>query len=122
HFVRVAPDEVSISHPDAVRKVFLAPLTKGYWYAGFTIPDWRYVSPMSILDPRAKMELSKALSPGYALSNVLQSEEAVGRLIERLMNWMDVFARDGKPMDLDEYLSYTTLDIVGEVVFSKPFG
>lgn len=67
HFVRLAPDEVSVAHPDAVRKLFLAPLTKGYWYAGFTIPDWRYVSPMSIVDPRAKMELSKALSPGYAL-------------------------------------------------------
>ncbi|WYZ36363.1 hypothetical protein EsH8_XIII_000015 [Colletotrichum jinshuiense] len=122
HFVRLAPDEVSVAHPDAVHKLFLAPLTKGYWYAGFTIPDWRYVSPMAIVDPRAKIELSKALSPGYALSNVLQSEEAVGRLIERLMDWMDVFARDGTPMALDKYLSYTTLDIVGEVVFSKPFG
>lgn len=66
-FVRVAPDEVSVGHPDAVRKLFLAPLTKGYWYAGIAIPDWRYVSPMAILEPRAKMELSKALSPGYAL-------------------------------------------------------
>lgn len=52
----------------------------------------------------------------------MQSEEAVGRLIERLMDWMDVFARDGTPMALDKYLSFTTLDIVGEVVFSKPFG
>lgn len=50
-----------------MRKLFLAPLTKGYWYAGIAIPDWRYVSPMAILEPRAKMELSKALSPGYAL-------------------------------------------------------
>ena len=52
----------------------------------------------------------------------MQSEEAIGRLIERLMEWMDVFARDGTPMELDKYLSYTALDIVGEVVFSKPFG
>lgn len=50
-----------------MRKLLLAPLAKGYWYAGIAIPDWRYVSPMSIVDPRAKMELSKALSPGYAL-------------------------------------------------------
>lgn len=38
------------------------------------------------------------------------------------MEWMDAFARDGTPMELDKYLTYTALDIVGEVVFSKPFG
>lgn len=55
-------------------------------------------------------------------ANVLKSEEAVGQLIEQLMEWMDTFARDGTPMALDKYLTYTALDIVGEVVFSKPFG
>lgn len=29
HFVRIAPDEVSFSHPDALKKILLAPLRKG---------------------------------------------------------------------------------------------
>lgn len=28
HFVRIADDEVSVSHPDAVRKLLLAPVPK----------------------------------------------------------------------------------------------
>lgn len=41
---------------------------KSYWYSGTTIPDYRYIAPMSICDPKAKIALSKALSPGYSQS------------------------------------------------------
>lgn len=88
HFVRIADDEVSVSHPDAVRKLLLAPVPKvriypppdllayhklminikSYWYSGTTIPDYRYIAPMSICDPKAKIALSKVLSPGYSQS------------------------------------------------------
>lgn len=45
HFVRIAPNEVSISHPDAIRKVLLAPLRKGDWYKIVHFPDSRYKNP-----------------------------------------------------------------------------
>jgi hypothetical protein len=28
HFVRIAPNEVSVSHPDSISKILLAPLAK----------------------------------------------------------------------------------------------
>lgn len=122
HFVRIADDEVSVSHPDAVRKLLLAPVPKGYWYKGTTIPDYRYVAPMAICDPKAKISLSKALSPGYSQSNVLQYEPYITRTIQNLLDWMKQYSQSKAPMSLDDFFAYTTFDVVGEVVFARPFG
>lgn len=73
HFVRISYDEVSVSHPDAVRKLLLAPVPKGYWYKGAALPDYRFIAPFSITDPKAKVELSKALSPPYSQSETSRS-------------------------------------------------
>ncbi|KAB5536420.1 cytochrome P450 [Coniochaeta sp. 2T2.1] len=77
---------------------------------------------MSTIDLRKKVERSKNLSPAYSLSNVIQSEHAVTRTIEMLLDWMDQYAEEQKPMDLDKFFTFTAFDIVGEVIFSKQFG
>lgn len=86
------------------------------------MPDWRYQTPMSTRDPKDKIERSKAFASGYALSNVVKYEEAIDRVIEKLLGWVDSYAGTGKPMALDEFISFTTLDVVGEVLLSKSFG
>lgn len=45
HFVRIAPDEVSTSHPDALKAVLLSPLPKGSWYKIVHFPDRRFRNP-----------------------------------------------------------------------------
>ncbi|RYO98648.1 hypothetical protein DL766_001052 [Monosporascus sp. MC13-8B] len=111
HFVRIADDEVSVSHPDG-----------GYWYAGVRNPDYRFIAPFTVTDPKAKMELSKMLSSGFTLSNILQSEEAVDRTVEYLLGWLGKYSETQQPIELDLFLRYTVFDLLGEVVFSKPFG
>ncbi|KAG6356381.1 hypothetical protein INS49_015769 [Diaporthe citri] len=122
HFVRLANNEVSVSHPDAIRRVLLAPLKKGDMYKMSTFPDWRYQNPMSIVDPKRKVELSKQFASGYTLTNALKSEEAMDGLVVRLLEWMDTFAASQEPMELDRYVTFLTFDMLGEVLFSKPFG
>ncbi|ORY63884.1 cytochrome P450 [Pseudomassariella vexata] len=122
HFVRIAPNEVSVSHPDGPRLLLLAPLRKGNWYTLFALPDWRFQNPMSTLDPKEKVERSKWLSSGYSLSNILKSEEYIDKNIAHLQDWMDKYAADHKPMHLDKFLSYTVFDNTGEALFSEPFG
>lgn len=122
HFVRVAPNEVSVSHPEAVRKILGAPLHKGSWYKVIAFPDGRFENPMSATDPKVKNELSKHLAPAYTLSNLLQNESNISQTIELLLGWLDKFSASGTPIDLDKYFTFTTSDVVGEAVFSKPFG
>ncbi|KAJ0109101.1 cytochrome P450 [Diaporthe amygdali] len=109
HFVRISYDEKLI-------------VIKGYWYKGTTIPDYRYIAPMSVCDPKAKIALSKALSPGYSQSNVLQYEPYITRTIAHFLDWMDKYAQNRAPMNLNDFFAYATFDVIGEVVFARPFG
>ncbi|KAK4446506.1 cytochrome P450 [Podospora aff. communis PSN243] len=122
HFVRIAPDEVSISHPDAVRKVLQASLHKGFWYKVIAFPDGRFQNPMSATDPAVKNELSRHLAPAYTLTNLIQSENSIGETIDLLCGWLDKFSTSRDPVDLDKFFTFTTSDVIGETIFSKQFG
>ncbi|KAH8680550.1 cytochrome P450 [Xylariales sp. PMI_506] len=122
HFVRIGPNEVSVTHPEVIKKMILTPQLKGHWYKMMRFPDWRFRTPMSVLEPRAKVELSKQLASAYAMTNVIKSEEHITVQIEGLLQWLDKYANSHEPMDLAKFFTFTAFDIVGEVVFSKPFG
>lgn len=91
-------------------------------YKMSTFPDWRFQNPMSTTDPKRKVELSKQFASGYTLSNALQAEESINGVMVQLLGWMDKFAMSNKPMALDRYVTFMTFDLLGEVLFSKPFG
>lgn len=121
-FVRIAPNEISVCHPEAPKKLLLAHIKKGPWYKVTAVPDWRFQSPFSILDPKEKMQKTKNLAQGYAHTNILQSEYLMDATFSQLMDWMDKYAEEGKPMELNKWFTYAAADVVGEVVFSRPFG
>ncbi|KAK4227121.1 benzoate 4-monooxygenase cytochrome P450 [Podospora fimiseda] len=122
HFVRIAPNEVSVSHADGPRKILAAPLHKGSWYKVVTFPDARFPNTMGVTDPAVKNELSRHIAPAYTLSNLLRSEEAIGLTADLLFTWFDKFAASKEPVDLDKFFTFATSDVIGEVIFSKPFG
>ncbi|KAK8014602.1 hypothetical protein PG990_007898 [Apiospora arundinis] len=122
HFVRMAHDEVSVSHPGAIKALLLATLPKGQWYAIVAFPDYTFYTPFSMLDPKNKHECAKYLGAGYLLHNVLKSEPAMDASMRKLFGWMNKFANDKRPMNLDEFFTFVAFDITGEVVFSRPFG
>ncbi|KAH8651070.1 cytochrome P450 [Xylariales sp. PMI_506] len=122
-FVRIAPNEVSVSHPAGVKALYLASVRKGEWYRIFVFPDWRFPSAISIQDPKVKAEFMKYMSnAGFLLHNVLKYEGVMDNLMGRLVGWMDDYASTGKPMDLDKFFTYVAFDITGEVTFSRAFG
>ncbi|KAK4185788.1 benzoate 4-monooxygenase cytochrome P450 [Podospora australis] len=122
HIVRIAPNEVSLSHPDAVKKVLAAPLRKGDWYKVIAFPDGRFENPMSAIIPSVKNELSRRLAPAYTLPNLLRSESSIDTTISHLFTWLDRFAASGEKIDLDKFFTFCTSDVIGEIIFSKPFG
>ncbi|KAH7635927.1 hypothetical protein B0T09DRAFT_317641 [Sordaria sp. MPI-SDFR-AT-0083] len=82
HFVRIAHNEVSVSHPDRIKNILLAPLHKANWYKFLSIPDYRYQTPMSTTDPKKKAERSRHLAAGYTMSNLLQTEDSIDNVID----------------------------------------
>ncbi|KAI3571023.1 cytochrome P450 [Fusarium oxysporum f. sp. albedinis] len=121
-FVRIAPNEVSVCHPDGSTLLLRANLHKGDWYSVTAVPDYRFQNPMSTTNPKMKKALSKHFAPGYALSQVLKREPDVDENIEHLLRWVEKYAEDRMPMDLDRFITYTTFDNIGSALFSEPFG
>lgn len=141
HFIRISHNEVSVSHPEAVQQILLASLhkvgtstpieqiefrwlklLKAPWYKITAIPDYRFQTPFSTLDPKTKKERSRHFAPGYTTTNILLAESEMDRYFDGLKGWMDHFAKDQNPMHLDKFLSYATFDVAGEMLFSQPFG
>ncbi|KAI3319775.1 cytochrome P450 [Xylariaceae sp. AK1471] len=122
HFVRIAHNEVSVGHPDAIRKVLQAPNPKSPWYKLMAFPDWRYQSPLSTIEIKAKNERTRWLASGFSTTNVIKTERNMDRSIIRLKDWIDKYADSGKQMELDKFITYCTFDVLGEVMFSKAFG
>lgn len=120
--MRIAPDEVSVGHSEGIKKILLAPLHKGYWYKALAIPDYRFQTPMSTTDPKKKNERSRNFASGYAMTNILQNEEAVDSTILMFKERLDKFAKSGRAFALDKLITFLAFDVVGEMLFSKTFG
>ncbi|KAK4206687.1 Pisatin demethylase [Rhypophila decipiens] len=121
-FVRVAPNEVSVCHHDAPKKLLLTALPKDTFYGAGALPDYRFESTLSITDPKAKVARARHLQQGYSTSSLLRQEHRIDAIFSNLLDWLDRFASSQKPMDLDKFFTFTAADITGEVLFSKPFG
>ncbi|KAK4207723.1 benzoate 4-monooxygenase cytochrome P450 [Rhypophila decipiens] len=122
HLVRIAPNEISLSHPSAIKKILSAPLHKGPWYKVIAFPDGRFQSPMGATDPAIKNELSRHLSAAYTLPNLLRSEDGIDATLSRLFTWFDRFSTQKKAIELADWFTFATSDVIGEVIFSKPMG
>lgn len=77
---------------------------------------------MCTTDPKKKMARSKYIQPAYSASNILKSEEYIDQTFSSFLDWLDIFARDKKPMNLDKFITFATFDVIGEIIFSKQFG
>ncbi|KAL4954647.1 cytochrome P450 [Aspergillus filifer] len=121
-FVRIANNEVSVGHPDAVRQLLHAKIKKGSWYEIFSLPDYRYVSQMSETDPERHIAKGKNVAAGYALTNIIKSESYVDDIINILKTQLDTLIENKKEIHLDKWFNYLAFDVVGEVTFSQSFG
>ncbi|KAK3988704.1 cytochrome P450 [Cladorrhinum sp. PSN332] len=121
-FIRLAHNEVSVSHPDGIRKVLLTPLRKAPWYEMAAIPDYRFQTPMSTTDPKKKVERSRTFAAGYSLTNVLRNEAAIDSVIYLFLDHLEGFSASQTPCHLDKFFTFTAFDVIGEVLFSQRFG
>ncbi|KAL4938329.1 hypothetical protein BDV06DRAFT_201108 [Aspergillus oleicola] len=121
-FVRIAHDEVSVCHPDAIRTILLNPIPKAPWYKVLALPHCEFQTPMSETDPKRRVERARNVASAYTLSNLIKSEEHMDAMISLMLSRFDQFATKHELVDLDYWFNFLAFDIVGEVVFSEGFG
>ncbi|EXJ78777.1 hypothetical protein A1O1_09179 [Capronia coronata CBS 617.96] len=120
--VRVAPNEVSFSSPDAAIELFKT--GKGFhktdFYGVFPPPE----NPDIFTETRESVHGIKkryAATP-YSMASMMQSTPRIEETENLLISRLDGFA-DGKTVcDLGDWLHFFAFDVLGEVAFSKKFG
>ncbi|KAF9893433.1 hypothetical protein FE257_010745 [Aspergillus nanangensis] len=122
HFVRISENEVSVSHPDAVKQILQANIAKGTFYSMFSLPDYHYINQMSELDPTRHIQKTRNLSAGFSLSNIAKTEPYIDTVLQLFQTRLNELSDSATPVEFQNWFSFFAFDVLGEVTFSKSFG
>ncbi|KAK4125780.1 cytochrome P450 [Parathielavia appendiculata] len=121
--VRIAPDEVSISSPEAARSLLSAGkrFFKTPFYGVFPPPE----NPDIFTETREDVHAMKkrVANVPYGMAAMQQLSPFINDTIELLMRKIDEHIAAGRGVfDLGDYLHFFAFDVLGEVAFSRSFG
>ncbi|KAL2864115.1 cytochrome P450 [Aspergillus lucknowensis] len=122
--VRIAPDEVSVSDPAAVKIIY--GIKSGFTKTDFYPPFASGISPhgdhFAQQDEAKHSARRKLVNNIYSMSSVLESEQYIDTCTEVFLSKMAKFAEKGQVVDLGEWIQWYTFDVVGELFFGQQFG
>ncbi|KAG7125195.1 Cytochrome monooxygenase like protein [Verticillium longisporum] len=121
-FVRYGPDKLSITAKEALPIIYQKggrrfPKTEFYDAFGGKTPN---VFGMRSDDRHAVRR--RHMSHGFSISSVKEMEHYLDANVKLLRHKIAGFARDGRPFDLKKLFHYYTIDVLGELAFSRSFG
>ncbi|KAK6074822.1 benzoate 4-monooxygenase cytochrome P450 [Seiridium cupressi] len=88
----------------------------------FALAGPSHQSPFSTIDPARKAELTRTYAAGFSLSNILRNEEGMNDTVGLLLDRLNDLCEKAEPVDLDKWINFCSFDLLGEAIFSKPFG
>ncbi|KAF2472740.1 cytochrome P450, partial [Lindgomyces ingoldianus] len=123
--VRIAPNEVSVSDPAAIPKIFRTqrPLQKTDYYLVYRNTDITKQPDMfTSIDEVEHANYRKIVNPIYLMSSVLKSEDAIDECTTLFLKRLGEHADQRREIDFGEWLEMYAYDIIGQVFFGKMFG
>lgn len=123
--VRFSPDELSFTGEQAWRDIYGArdhsPLEKDpAWYDVARIAD--QATTIWTADRAEHDRLRRLLSPAFSDRALREQEPLIRRHVDLLMARLRELARQGAPVDLVQWFTFTTFDIIGDLALGKSFG
>ncbi|XHG06437.1 hypothetical protein AWENTII_009632 [Aspergillus wentii] len=122
--VRVAPDELAASHPDAWRDIMARRpgseelVKSSHFYRA--VPN----TPTSILNAEREEHtaLRRQLNHGFSEKSMREQEPLIKQYIDLLIQRLNENCGGGsKTVDLAAWYNFTTFDIIGDLTFGEPF-
>ncbi|KAL4948676.1 cytochrome P450 [Aspergillus filifer] len=122
--VRIAPDEVSVADPSAVKIIYGAKngFSKTDFYAPWAVGITPHGDHFAQMDDTKHAARRKLVNSVYSMSSVLESEEYIDNCIDLFMEKMDRFSKTEEKIDLGKWVQWFTFDIIGELFFGQQFG
>jgi cytochrome P450 len=122
-FVRVAPEILSISHPDAAIDL------RGHRTGGKSEhgkdPIGTYSLRNNIIgaDREDHSRFRQVMSRGFSAQAMLEQQTTIRSYVDTLLRQLHEFGAGGtKPVDMVAWYNYTTFDVIGDLAFGEPFG
>ena len=105
-FVRVAPDEISVTDPATITKVLDAKGTfpKAEIYSVFEGPNGKFANLVTIRDERQHSQRRRVVGSLYSASGILKMEGAIDTVTDELMNQFAFFSLTKTSFDISEWL------------------
>ncbi|KAG6037782.1 hypothetical protein E4U41_004737 [Claviceps citrina] len=122
--VRIAPREISISDPDAVRQIHKigSPFRKATWYKELTQQrDDDSCSVFAVQDPRRASARRKLFQRSATRAAVRQWEPIVARLAEQTVGKIKRDVVAGGTADVARWWSMMTADVLTWLAFGEPY-
>lgn len=126
--VRIGPNCVSISKPDAIPMIY--GIQKGFIKSGFytvwqnMVNGKRVASMVFTTDEQQHSAMRRPIAKAYSLSSLVEYEPLVDSTTAVFLARLDgLFAsKEGKACDLGLWLGWYAFDVIGELTFSKRLG
>jgi cytochrome P450 len=121
--VRIAPDELAFSHPDAWRDVMghkngMPEMGKAAWFYRPVDQALHIVNE----DQIPHKQLRRQMAYGFSEKGMREQESMMRQYVDKLLIKLGEFAELGKPVVLSDWYNFTTFDIIGDLAFGEPFG
>jgi cytochrome P450 len=121
--VRVAPDGLAFSHPDAWQDIMGH--QKGQ--AEFAKADWFYrpvEQPSHVVNEGREQHgrLRRQMAHGFSEKAMRDQEPMIRGYVDMLLERLHEFCKSDSPVVLSDWYNYTTFDIIGDLAFGEPFG
>jgi Cytochrome P450 len=106
--VRIAPNEVSVSDPTAIKNIYniKSGFTKTDFYPPFAPNISAHGDLFTQLDETKHAQRRKFVNNVYSMSTILESEKYIDGCTEIFMSKMEKFAKDGTTVDLGEWIQW----------------
>ena len=122
HIIRIGPNELSYDIPEAWEDVY-----------GRSKQRKENPKPIWYLNPKRKEvvgaeekdhgRMRRLLANGFTGASMLEQEPSIKEHVDLLIQRFREITDDGKAaVDMFEWLSYCTFDIIGDLTFGEPFG
>jgi cytochrome P450 len=121
HIVRIGPDELSYDVPEAWEDIYGKPKRqkengKPTWYLHHKSNE------MVSAKEKEHGRMRRLLSPGFTSAAMVEQEPFIKIHVDLLLQRLGEKCDQGAGIDMFEWLSFCTFDIVGDLSFGEPFG
>ncbi|OJJ47342.1 hypothetical protein ASPZODRAFT_16022 [Penicilliopsis zonata CBS 506.65] len=121
--VRIAPDELAFSHPDAWKGIMghkngEPELEKAHWF--YRVVD----EPLHIAneDQHTHKGLRRTMAHGFSERSMRDQEPIIRKYVHLLLQRLRENSADGHPVVMSDWYNFTTFDIIGDLAFGESFG